>query len=257
MILYVEIVVFKHHFVTIRRCITIKKKVLIIDDDLNVCKEIKYALQSETTDAYYALSAHDGFEQFTKHQFCLVIMDIQLSETDGLLLLEKLRKMNPMPILVLSSNNSSIYRIEALKAGAAGYLEKPYALEECLAHAQSLIRLYADIGPISDRRYTLAFGMDLMIDPALHQATLKGIPLELTRKEFDLLFCLAEHAGQVLSREQLYGYVWNQDVQYNIDDLVKAHIKALRKKLTPAGKEYIKNIWGIGYRFSPDDEEQP
>lgn len=233
-----------------------KKKVLIIDDDMTVCKEIKYALQSETTDVYYALSASDGFSQFARHQFCLVIMDTQLSETDGLSLLERLRKMNPMPILVLSSKNNSEDRIEALKAGATGYMEKPYALGECLAHAQSLIQLYADIGPISDRRYTLVFGMDLMIDPALHQATLKGESLNLTRKEFDLLFCLAEHAGQVLSREQLYSYVWSQDVQYNVDEQVKAHIKALRKKLTPAGKEYIKNVWGIGYRFSPD-EEQP
>lgn len=234
-----------------------KKKVLIIDDDLNTCKAIKYSLQSETTDAYYALSAADGFSQFAKHQFCLVIMDIQLSETDGLSLLEQFRKLKPMPILVLSAKNSREDRIGALKAGAVGYMQKPYELEECLAHAQSLIKLYHDIGPVSIRRYTLAFGMDLVIDPELHKATLKGESLDLTRKEFDLLFCLAEHAGQVLSREQLYGYVWNQDVQYNVDELVKAHIKALRRKLTPAGKEYIKNVWGIGYRFSPDDEEQP
>lgn len=234
-----------------------KKKVLIIDDDLNTCKEIKYSLQSETTDAYYALSAADGFSQFAKHQFCLVIMDIQLSETDGLSLLEQFRKLKPMPILVLSAKNSREDRIGALRAGAVGYMEKPYELEECLAHAQSLIKLYSDIGSVSNRRYTLAFGMDLVIDPELHKATLKGESLDLTRKEFDLLFCLAEHAGQVLSREQLYGYVWNQDIQYNVDELVKAHIKALRRKLTPAGKEYIKNVWGIGYRFSPEDEEQP
>lgn len=232
-----------------------KKKVLIIDEDLNTCEEIKYSLQSQTTDVYYALSTKEGFEYFAKHRFCLVIMDIQLSETDGLSLLERLRKMNPMPILVLSSKNSSEDRIEALRAGATGYMAKPYELEECLAHAQSLIQLYADIGSISDRRYTLAFGMDLVIDPTLHQATLKDQPLDLTRKEFDLLFCLAEHAGQVLSREQLYSYVWNQTVQYNIDELVKAHIKALRRKLTPVGKEYIKNVWGIGYRFSPDKEQ--
>lgn len=232
-----------------------KKKVLIIDDDLDTCREIKYALQSETTEAYYALSAAEGFAQFIKHQFCLVIMDIHLSETDGLFLLERLREMNPMPILVLSSKSGRTDRIKALRAGAAGYMEKPYALEECLAHAQSLIQLYADIGPISKRHYTLAFGMDLVIDPELHQAALKGEPLNLTRKEFDLLFCLAEHAGQVLSKEQLYSYVWNQNIQYNVDEMVKAHIKALRKKLTPAGKEYIKNIWGIGYRFSTDAKQ--
>lgn len=232
-----------------------KKKVLIIDDDLDICREIKYALQSETTDAFYVLSATDGLLQFTKNQFCLIIMDIQLSEIDGLFLLERMRKMNPMPILVLSSKSSSEARIEALKAGATGYMEKPYSLEECLVHAQSLIQLYSDIGPISKRHYTLAFGMDLVIDPELHQATLKGESLNLTRKEFDLLFCLAEHAGQVLSREQLYSYVWNQDIQYNVDELVKAHIKALRRKLTSAGKEYIKNVWGIGYRFSTHDEQ--
>lgn len=233
-----------------------KKKVLVIDNDLAVCREIKYSLQNETTDVYYTLSVKDGFEQFVKCQFCLVIMDIHLSETDGLLLLEKMRKMNSMPILVLSSKSSSQDRIGALKAGAAAYMEKPYSLEECLAHAQSLMRLYTDIGSASKRHYTLAFGMELVIDPELHQATLKGEPLNLTRKEFDLLFCLAEHAGQVLSREQLYSYVWNQDVQYNVDELVKAHIKALRRKLISAGKEYIKNVWGIGYRFSPY-EEQP
>ncbi len=230
-----------------------KKKVLIIDDDINICKEIKYSLQSETTEVYYALSAIDGFAQFSKHLFCLVIMDIHLSETDGLSLLEMLRKMNPTPILVLSSKSNSEMRIEALKAGAAGYMEKPYALEECLAHAQSLIQLYADIGSISKRRYTLAFGMDLVINPQHRQATLKGEPLNLTRKEFDLLFCLAEHAGQVLSREQLYSYVWMEDA-HNVDEVVKAHIKALRRKLTPAGKEYIKNVWGIGYQFSPNEE---
>lgn len=138
-----------------------KKKVLIIDDDLDVCREIKYSLQNETTDVYYALSAKDGLEQFAKHQFCLVIMDIQLSETDGLYLLEQMRKMNPMPILVLSSKNSSEAKIDALRAGTVGYMEKPYALEECLAHAQSLIQLYSDIGPVSKRHYTLAFGMAL------------------------------------------------------------------------------------------------
>ena len=134
------------------------------------------------------------------------------TETDGLSLLEQLRKMNPMSILVLSSKNSSKAKIDALKAGAVACMEKPYTLEECLAHAQSLIQLYSDIGPVSNRHYTLAFGMNLIIAPELYRATLKGEPMNLTRKEFDLLFCLAEHAGQVLSREQLYNYVWGLDI---------------------------------------------
>lgn len=233
-----------------------KKKVLIIDDNLDTCKEIKYALQSETTEVYYALSAKDGFEQFAKRQFCLVIMDIQLSTTDGMTLLKRFRDLKPMPILILSSKSSSEDRIEALQAGANAWLNKPYELEECLAHAQSLMRLYGDLHTTESRHYTLAFGMDLIIDPVRHQATLKGEPMNLTRKEFDLLFCLADHAGQVLSREQLYSNVWNEDA-YNVDELIKVHIKAIRRKLSLVGKDYIKNVWGIGYRFDPEHEEKP
>lgn len=232
-----------------------KKKVLIIDDDLNVCKEIKYSLQSETTDAYYALSAHKGVELFAKHQFCLVIMDIILSETDGMELLKLVRRIKPIPILVLSSKPGSEERIATLKAGAHGYMEKPYKLEECLAQAQSLIGLYTQLHTSESRCYTLVFGMDLIIDPVMHQATLKGKPLNLTRKEFDLLFTLASHAGQVLSREQLYNQIWPNESEVNVDDSVKNHIKKLRKKLTPSGKEYIKNIWGVGYVFSDDETD--
>lgn len=234
-----------------------KKRVLIIDDNLVVCKEIKYALQNETTDVYYALSVHDGIEQLTKHHFCLVIMELLLSEGDGMELLKMLQLFKPIPILVLSSKPGSEDRIAVLKAGAHGYVKKPYDLEECLAHAQSLMELYAQLHTSESRYYTLAFGMDLIIDPVKHQATLKGEPLNLTRKEFDLLFHLASHAGQVLSREQLYNAVWKETTAYNVDEQVKAHIKALRRKLIPAGKEYIKNEWGVGYRFSPEEEEQP
>lgn len=235
----------------------LKKKVLIIDDNPDVCREIKYALQNETTEVYYALSAHDGIEQLTRHQFCLVIMDILLSEADGIELLKMIRQIKPIPILVLSSKPDNTGRLAVLKAGAHGYMEKPYQLEECLAHAQSLMELYAQLHTSESRCYTLAFGMDLIIDPVKHQATLKGELLNLTRKEFDLLFHLASHAGQVLSREQLYSAVWNEDAAINVDEQVKAHIKALRKKLSPSGKELIQNEWGVGYRFSPENEEQP
>lgn len=232
-----------------------KKKVLIIDEDLAVCKEIKYSLQSQTTDVCYALSVEKGYELFTKHHFCLVIMDILLSETDGVELLKVIRQTKPVPILVLSSKVDTNNKVSALKAGANAYMDKPFKLEECLANAQSLMKLYTDLHTAESRCYTLAFGMDLVIDPDRHQATLKGEPLDLTRKEFDLLFTLASHAGQVLSREQLYNQIWPNESEVNIDDSVKNHIKKLRKKLTPSGKEYIKNIWGVGYVFSDDETD--
>lgn len=231
-----------------------KKNVLIIDDNFHVCQEIKAALQNETTEIYYALSAHEGIEQLIKERFCLVIMDILQPETDGIEILRMIRQLRPIPILVLSSKSGSAERMAALKAGAHGYMEKPYNLEECLAYAQSLMELYMRLHVVESRYYTLAFGSDLIIDPVKHQAILKGELLNLTRKEFELLFFLASHAGQVLSREQIYSAIWNADAVYNVDEIVKAHIKTLRKKMQPSGKAYIKNEWGIGYRFSSDEE---
>lgn len=234
-----------------------KKRVLIIDDDLSVCREIKYALQDDrTTDVYYALSASEALEIFLKHRFCLVIMDVRLAETDGLELLRIMRQAKTIPILVLSGKASPSERAALLQAGANVYLEKPYELEECLAQAESLMELYIKANPEEGRCYTLAFGMDLIIDPVCRQATLKGEPLELTRKEFDLLLCLASHAGQVLNRKQLYSQVWPDDSDFNVEESVRSHIKALRKKLSPSGKELIKTVWGVGYRFSSEDDEK-
>lgn len=230
-----------------------RKKVLIIDDDLEVCRQIKYSLQNETTEVYYALSVRDGLNRFMEQRYCLVIMDIVLSEADGNELLTIMRQAKPTPILVLSSKPGDEQKLKAYRAGAHAYLEKPYELGECLAQANALMQLYVELADQEKRCYTLAFGMDLIIDPIGHQATLKGEPIDLTRKEFDLLFTLASHAGQVLSREQLYNQIWPNESEVNVDDSVKNHIKKLRKKLTPSGKEYIKNIWGIGYVFSDDE----
>ena len=233
-----------------------KKKVLIIDDDLTVCREIQYALQGDTTEVYCANSAGDGLEQLARQPFCLVIMDVLLSETDGLTLLQMIRRMKPVPILVLTSDSGQDGKVSALKAGADSYMNKPFEMEECLAQSQALMRLYMELHGTEQRCYTLAFGMDLIIDPVRHQATLKGEPLDLTRKEFDLLFCLALHAGQVLSREQLYSHVWPNDNDFDVDASIKNHITKLRKKLSPGGKEYIENIWGVGYRFTSEDKDE-
>lgn len=234
----------------------LKKRVLILDDDLNVCRQIKYALQNSSTDVYYALSVAEGIKCFMEQEYCLVIMDIGLSETDGQELIKMMRKVKTIPILVLSSKLGQEVKMSAYQAGAHAYLEKPYELEECLVQAETLMDLYINLKTPKSHCYTLAFGMNLMIDPERRIVLLNGEELNLTRKEFDLLFCLASHAGQVLSREQLYRQVWNNENTYDVDEVVKSQIKMLRKKLTISNREYIKNVWGIGYRFVDDSKNK-
>lgn len=188
-----------------------KKKVLIIDNDLKACRQIKYALQNITTDVYYTVLVFEGIKRFIEQDYCLVIIDIVLSEVDGQELLKIMRKTKTIPILVLSSKQGVETRLSPYRAGAHAYMEKPYDLEECLAQAKALIDLYINLKMPKSRCFTLAFGMDLVIDPERRIVLLDGKELSLTRKEFDLLFCLASHAGQVLSREQLYCLVWNNE----------------------------------------------
>lgn len=122
------------------------------------------------------------------------------------------------PFLILSSQSCHVERIKVFQAGAHAYIGEPYSLVECLAQAQSLMELYCDLKPQQEICYTLAFGKDIIINPAAR----KGNDLRLTKKEFDLLFCLASNSGQVFSREQLYDHVWDEYSAYNVDEVVKA-----------------------------------
>lgn len=227
-----------------------KKQVLVVDDDLNICREIKDALQDETTDVQYTLPAEKILPEYMRQPFCIVIMDISLTNVNGIALLETMRQAKPIPILVLSPVSNTADRVRLLQAGATTVLEKPCDISECLASAQSLMHIYLHSDFAERGCYTLAFEMDLIIDPSCRKVILKGKELDLTRREFDLLYYLACRSGQVLSREQIYNAVWRSEADYNVDESVKSCIKTLRKKLMSSKGDYIQNVRGVGYRFS-------
>lgn len=228
-----------------------KKQVLSIQNRLDMCKEVQRALESHSTEVVCASTLDEAVKLFVNNEICLVIMDAALSEDDNHQFLRMMRIAKPVPILLLSANTEYPDRLRAFQAGANAYLGKPYTLEECIAQAKSLINLYVELKlkPEAELHHPLAFGTDLIIEPMKRLVFLKGQLVELSRKEFDLLYCLAEHPGQVLSREQLYNRVWDSDIPFDVDEAVKSQIKTLRKKLLDAGTEYIKNVWGVGYCF--------
>lgn len=231
------------------------KKILLISDAPS-SKEIETSLKDETTLVYTASSLKEGFKLFLRHHFFLVILDISCSKKDSMDMLAKMCQEKPVPIFVLSGITDQIQRTESLKMITHKTFNHMNGICDRYEQAQSLMCDYMKENPKCQRCYTLIFGGNLVIDPTSRQVLLNNEVLNLTRKEFDLLFCLASHAGQVLSREQLYQMVWDENFAYNVDETVKAHIKTLRKKLTPAGAEYIKNVWGIGYRFSVDENKE-
>lgn len=232
------------------------KAILVINTDTAEAQAIKVNLSSPNTKIICVSSMEEAFRFIGQMEFCLIILDAEISAEDDHQLLSAIRKSKITPVLILSSQSCHVERMRVFQAGAHAYIGEPYSLEECLAQAQALMQLYCELKEPSEICYTLAFGKDLVIDPLTRQVLLNGKELRFTRKEFDLLFCLASNPGKVFSREQLYSHVWDEDAIYNVDDVVKAHIKALRRKLSDAEITYIKNVWGIGYKFhdEPDDE---
>lgn len=226
--------------------------ILIINANEKEANEIQNRLQNADTDIYIASNMQTALMLFVKHTFCLIILDACMSAEDDHKLLKSMRLAKATPIMVLSSKTDHSHRIHALQAGAHAYMGQPYSQEECMAQAHSLMQMYSEVAPEGNLCYTLAFGNDLLIDPSKRQVFVHGNELKMTRKEFDLLFRLASNPGKVFTREQLYDHIWDEQSAYNVDDVVKHHIKTLRKKLTASNAEYIKNVWGIGYRFEHD-----
>lgn len=223
-----------------------KEKILVIDDDPNVYQSIQKRLQSDRMEVFYAISPEEVLKDDGVFPYSLVIMDTCLAETDGISLLQAIRRYANSPILVLERELSSKRRVALFQAGADACLEKPIDIDVWVAQAQSLIQLYKRS---KGHCRPLTFGSELIISRRHRQVLVEGKSLQLTRKEFDLLHCLASSPGQVFSREQLYAHVWDEVSPIWGDETVKVHIKTLRKKLASVGKEYIQNVWGIGYKF--------
>lgn len=227
-----------------------EQRVLIIDSDLNNCKAIKYALAEYGIGAYYTLSVVDGIERLMHHNYQLVILDISLSETEGLQLLRFLRQMKDMSILVLSAQGGIESRERAFHMGADDFMGKPLELRECLIRAQSLLRRYNATAPPlpGERCYTIVHLTSILVDPTTRHALYNGRELDLTRREFDLLYLLASQEGRVLTHEQLRYYVWGDDFMGDENNVIPVSVSRLRQKLD--GGSFIESVRGIGYRFN-------
>ena len=227
-----------------------KRRILVIDDDLAICRSIRDAMQDDYTDVCYTMSVSEALDAFAAYNYCLIIVGLRLSETDGIEMLHIIRQAKTTPILLLTEKLTENEKVPLFHAGANAVLEKPIDMSVCVAQANSLIQLYMERTE-AWTYHPLIFGTELMIDPTHRQVTVDGQHLTLTRKEFDLLLCLARHPGQVWSRTQLYSQVWDDNLGVSGENAVKSHIGNLRRKLADMGKDYIQTSWGVGYKFVP------
>jgi DNA-binding response OmpR family regulator len=217
-----------------------KPRVMVVEDDAVIRSALEVALRSE---GYELRAEPDGvrLEQTTREfRPDLAILDVRLPVgPDGYAMARLLRRANGLPILFLTAADSVDDRLVGFQAGADDYLVKPFSMAELLARVQALLRRS---GRLASASWHVG---DLVVDDAARMVVRAGVPLELTRTEYDLLASLVQQVGMVLSKTQLLTLVWGFDA-YDTN-LVEVHMSALRRKLEVAGPRLIHTVRGAGY----------
>jgi len=224
-----------------------KESILIIEDEKNIIELVKYTLEQAGYLVRTASRGDTGLELARKHRPSLLILDLMLPEIDGLEICKILKqnsKTAGTAVIMLTAKSEEADKIVGLELGADDYLTKPFSPRELIARVRAVLRRTQE----KPKTETLRAGQ-LEVDTAKHRVTLKGKPVELTSKEYDLLKALMEAQGRVLSRDRLLDQVWGYDESLHIETrTVDMHIGQLRKKIHPESSRIV-TIKNAGYRF--------
>ncbi len=230
-------------------------KILIVDDERLIVDSIRYGLEKE---GYAIVAAYDGEQAVAlarSEQPDLVLLDIQLPKRDGWSVCRAIRESSRVPIIMLTARGEEADKVLGLELGADDYLVKPFSLREVLARVRAALRRVTEYAEPADRKITIG---QVSLDPAARRVVCREQPLELTRKEYDLLQALMSRAGQVLTRNNLIDQVWDTDWMGDTRTL-DVHIRWLRQKIEadPGHPLYIQTVRGVGFRFASNDEVAP
>jgi two-component system response regulator QseB len=222
-------------------------RILLVEDDELLGEGTRKGL---TQDGYTVDWVKDGAladQALKTEKFDLVVLDLGLPKLPGMTVLHNLRERGDVtPVLILTARESIEDRVKGLDTGADDYLTKPFDLHELLARLRALQRRFAD------RAAPLLVHSDIVLDPASHTITMKGEPVNLSRREFALIHVLLENKGRVLSREHLTQtlYGWGEEVDSNA---LEVHVHNLRKRF---GQDFIRTVRGIGYTIEKSKSDQ-
>lgn len=221
----------------------VETKVLVVDDDSNICDLIEIYLQKEGYKVYKAYNGKEAIKVFQDKIVDLIVLDIMMPEMDGYETLREIRKTSGVPVVMLTAKGETFDRVLGLELGADDYIVKPFEPKELVARIRAVLRRYK---PQTQKR-ALEF-TDLIIDADSYTVNYKGNTMEMPPKEFELLYFLASNPNKVFTRDQLLYEVWGYD--YPGDSrTVDVHVKRLREKLPDESDWQIKTVWGVGYKF--------
>ena len=228
-------------------------KVLIIDDDKELCTLMKKCVEKENLTAVVTNGGIEGLRLVEENTdtYSLIILDIMMPDLDGFQVLQKIRQTSNVPVLMLTAKSGEEDKVSGLRMGADDYLTKPFSINELMARVGSLIRRYTLLNPVSNTDADCMKFQGMVIDNSNRLVLINDVQVELTGKEFDLLSFLAANKGIVFTKKQIYTHVWEEEYAFD-DSNIMSFISKLRKKIEPDPEHpfYILTVRGVGYRFN-------
>ena len=227
------------------------KTILVVEDEASIAEVVSLYLKRAGYNVQIASDGRKAMNAFERQSPDFVILDLMLPEVDGLALTRWLRDRSDVPIIMLTARREEIDRITGLDLGADDYVVKPFSPQELVSRVRAVMRrLGREQGEDGNER-ALSFDA-LSIDPLSRVVTVKDMPVDLTAKEFDMLYLLARHPKQVFTREQLLDRIWG-GAAYIDPGTVTVHVRRLREKIEedPSNPIRLLTVWGVGYKFEP------
>lgn len=227
-----------------------KLKVMVVDDEARMRKLVRDFLEKQD---YQVIEAENGEKAvdifFDEKDIALIILDVMMPKMDGWQVTREIRQFSKVPIIMLTARADERDELLGFELGVDEYISKPFSPKILVARVNAVLRrsgktAAADVLEVAGIR----------VDKAAHQVTIDGKPIELSFKEFELLQYFVENNGIALSREKILNAVWNYDY-FGDARTIDTHVKKLRSKMGEKG-EYIRTIWGMGYKFDPNAEKK-
>ena len=222
------------------------EKILVVDDDLNICELLRLYLTKEGYNVVIANDGQSAVTMFQEESPNLVLLDIMLPKLDGWQVCREIRKFSETPIIMLTAKGEVFDRVLGLELGADDYVVKPFDTKEIVARIKAVLRRssFSSVEEIKEVHYDR-----LSINLTNYELKVGGVQIDTPPKEMELIFHLAKNPNRVFTRDQLLDEVWGYDY-YGDSRTVDVHVKRLREKLEGASDKWeLRTVWGVGYKF--------
>ena len=228
-------------------------KILVVDDDLNICELLKLYLENE---GYTVFTANDGqaaVDTFAAKTPDLVLLDIMLPKMDGWQVCREIRKNSSAPIIMLTAKGETFDKVLGLELGADDYVVKPFDAKEVMARVKAVLRRTNGEADNAEKEKKTVIYDNLEINITNYEMKVKGVAVDTPPKELELIYHFASNPNRVFTRDQLLDEVWGFDY-YGDSRTVDVHVKRLREKLENVSDKWcLKTVWGVGYKFETKD----